>query len=242
MKTGFRIQDMAIIALDAALLCVLAPFGDPCRAGPLHPRHPGGIPVHRRHGDAARHAQRAAVYPHRRGRGAGILRICGRGAKTDRADGRISGRVCPLCAGSRIPHRPFPPHLVGLSAGHDAGDGAALPPRDRVVPDRGKRHALGGARRLRVPVHSVRHPQNRAGHGGRLSRAPSAGQARAFCKAPSGAYTRTPPENREWVRGYEPHIGAGWRGNRCFLKILPFPSHSLRLWNTVSRAASLPSR
>ena len=33
MKTGFRIQDMAIIALDAALLCVLAPLAIP--AGPV---------------------------------------------------------------------------------------------------------------------------------------------------------------------------------------------------------------
>lgn len=70
MKTGFRIQDMAIIALDAALLCVLAPLAIP--AGPV-PFTLATLAVYlcgRCHGDAARHAQRAAVYPHRRGRGA----------------------------------------------------------------------------------------------------------------------------------------------------------------------------
>ena len=33
MKNGFRVQDMAIIALNAALLCVLAPLSIP--AGPI---------------------------------------------------------------------------------------------------------------------------------------------------------------------------------------------------------------
>ena len=147
MKTGFRIQDMAIIALDAALLCVLAPLAIP--AGPV-PFTLATLAVY----------LCAAVTGMRRGTLSVLLYIL------------IGAVGVPVFSGFAGGVQ----KLIGLTGGYLAGYVLC------VVPDRGKRHTLGGARRLRVPVHSVRHPQNRAGHGGRLSRAPPAGQARAFVK------------------------------------------------------------
>ena len=126
MKTGFRIQDMAIIALDAALLCVLAPLAIP--AGPV-PFTLATLAVYLCTAVTGMRRGTLSVLlyiligavgvPVFSGFAGGVQKLIGL------TGGYLAGYVlCALAAGFLIDR--FPPHLVGLSAGHDAGDGAAL--------------------------------------------------------------------------------------------------------------------